>query len=199
MYRLSDKAQKLLKARAVKRFSKAKGKLQQVKFDELNVIKEMKVLYEELEQDNEEILLELAQKKYAETNPEGVVPNRKWLLALLALSDPVSKFVYLNEVPRKAERTAEAINAVGAKTKQMEIGLRYWASMTDHYADVVTDAAVLDAYRDTGVKFVRWITAEDDRVCHECEERDGQIYPINNIPPKPHYGCRCRYAPEKAR
>lgn len=199
MYRLADRAQKLLNARAVKRFSKAKGKLQRVNFDELNVLKGIKALYAELEQDNEEILLELAQEKYAETNPDGKKPNRKWLLALLALSDPVSKFVYLNEVPRKAERTAEAINATGAKVKQMEIGLRYWSSMTNHYTDVVTDAAVLDAYRDTGIKFVRWITADDDRVCQECEERDGKIYPINNIPPKPHYGCRCRYAPEKAR
>lgn len=25
------------------------------------------------------------------------------------------------------------------------------------------------------------------------KERDGKIYPINAIPPKPHPGCRCWY------
>lgn len=199
MYTLSDKAQKILNARAAKRFSKVKAALQRSGFDELNVIKGVKSLYKELERDNEEVFLDLAQRKYKEYNPDGKPPNRKWLLALLALTDPVTKYIYANEVVRKMERTTEGVNSVGAKATQLAVGLRYWKQMTAHYADAVTDESTLKAYKDTGVRKVRWITVEDDRTCEVCRERDGNIYPIDKVPPKPHYGCRCRLAAEKSR
>ena len=194
-YSLSDKAIEILNDRAFKRFSKVKTSLTGKDFDELSVIKEIKVLYEDLAKDNKEIYLELAQEQYKKTYQNGEKPNMAWLLALLAIADPVSKYIYEKEVPRKMERTTEAINSVGAKVTELNRGLRYWAQMTDHYADVVTDQSTLKAYEDQGIKKVKWLTMGDSKVCEICSGRNGKIYPIHSIPPKAHYGCRCWYQP----
>jgi len=196
-YKLSDKAIDILNKRAANRFEKTQSDLSIKGFDELNVIKQVKLLYKNLEADNEEIFLELAEEQYKETNPKGKKPKLAWLLALLALTDPVSKYIYSKEVPRKRDRTTEAINASGAKVTELKRGLRYWSQMTGHYADVVTDEATLKAYKDQGIKKIRWITMGDEKVCEICRERNRKIYPIRSIPPKPHYGCRCWYEPVK--
>ena len=195
-YSLSDKAQELLYKRMVLRFGKMKSKLHRLGFDELNVVKETKTLYKALETDNESVFLELAQEKFKEEGGKnGKAIDRKWLVALLALADPVSKYIYLNEVGRKRERTEEAINASGAKTAEINKAMRLWAQMTAHYADVVTDKSTEEAYRERGVSLVRWVTMEDEKVCEVCGARDGKIYPIDRIPAKPHYGCRCWFVP----
>ncbi len=156
----------------------------------------MKSLYEQLEKDNREIFLELAQMCYGEAKPHGdTEPDLEWLLALLEEYDPVTLYVYGHEVKRKEARTAEAINASTAKVEQLQRGMGYWSQMTAHYADSVSDNAVLKAFEDAGVKRVRWNTEKDDRVCRVCRQRDGKIYPIGKIPPKPHWGCRCYYEP----
>lgn len=53
--------------------------------------------------------------------------------------------------------------------------------------------------KNIGKEYVRWVTEHDDRVCGDCEERDGKIYPIDAVPPRPHHGCRCEleYATEE--
>ncbi len=147
-------------------------------------------------QDNEEELLELAREEYLEAQPAGdEKPTKKWLLALLLAYDPVTKYVYQHEIDRKRARTAEAIIASSDKALEFRRGLRYWQNMTDWYAIDVTDMAVLKSYEDAGVKRVRWISLEDGRECSTCSERSGKVYPINQIPPKPHLNCRCMYEP----
>ena len=32
-------------------------------------------------------------------------------------------------------------------------------------------------------------------VCEYCEPRDGKVYPVIAVPPKPHLNCRCRLIP----
>lgn len=41
------------------------------------------------------------------------------------------------------------------------------------------------------VKYVKWITEHDDRVCADCEQYDGMIFEIDNVASRPHIGCRC--------
>lgn len=195
-YRLADAATELLNRRATKRFEDAKDEAAQLGFDELNVISTVRSLYENLQADNQEIFLELAQERYQEAEPHGEEPpDLAWLLALLAAYNAVTKYQYSNEWERKRDRTAEAINSTTAKVTEFRRGLMYWSQMTGWFADEVTDQATLKAYQDSGVKKVEWHTVLDGRECETCKERDGKAYYIRSLPPKPHPGCRCWYSP----
>lgn len=195
-YDLTDKAIDLLNRRAVKRFEDAKDEAALAKFDELNVLEVTRTLYQDLAHDNQEIFLELAQERYQEAEPHGEEPpDLAWLLALLAAYNAVTKVIYDNDVDRKRQYTAEGINSSTAKVTEFRRGLHYWADLTAAYGDIVTDESTLKAYRDAGVKKVRWVTAGDEKVCETCRERNGKIYSINSIPPKPHRRCRCVYEP----
>lgn len=191
-YDLADKATELLNRKATKRFEDAKDKAAQNGFDELSVLSVTRELYDQLEADNRQVYLELAQERYQEAEPHGEEPpDLAWLLALLAAYNAVTKVIYENDVDRKRQYTAEGINSSTAKVTEFRRGLHYWADLTSNYADIVTDESTLKAYRDAGVRRVRWVTAGDEKVCETCRERNGKVYSINSIPPKPHKHCRC--------
>lgn len=191
-YRLADQAVNLLNRRATKRFEDAKDEAAQDGFDELSVLSITHTLYDNLSADNEEIFLELAQERYQEAEPHGEEPpDLAWLLALLAAYNAVTKYQYTNEVDRKRQYTAEGINSSTAKVTEFRRGLHWWADLTSSYADIVTDESTLKAFRDAGVRRVRWVAAGDEKVCETCRERNGNVYSINSIPPKPHRKCRC--------
>lgn len=191
-YALTDKAIELLNKKATKRFEDAKDEAAQLGFDELNVVQITRRLYDQLEADNRQVYLELAQERYQEAEPHGEEPpDLAWLLALLAAYNAVTKVIYDNDVDRKRQYTAEGINSSTAKVTEFRRGLHYWADLTSNYADIATDESTLKAYRDAGVKRVRWVTAGDEKVCETCRERNGKVYSINSIPPKPHKHCRC--------
>ena len=195
-YDLTDKAIDILNRRAVKRFEDAKDEAALAKFDELNVLEVTRTLYDQLRKDNQDVFLELAQERYQEAEPHGEKPpDLAWLLALLAAYNAVTKVIYDNDVDRKRQYTAEGINSSTAKVTEFRRGLHYWADLTATYGDIVTDESTLKAYRDARVKKVRWVTAGDEKVCETCRERNGKIYSINSIPPKPHRRCRCVYEP----
>lgn len=191
-YETTDKAIELLNRRATKRFEDAKDKAAKDGFDELSVLSVTRELYDQLEADNRQVYLELAQERYQEAEPHGEEPpDLAWLLALLAAYSAVSKVVYNNEVDRKRGYTAEGINSSTAKVTEFRRGLHYWADFTGQFADEITDEVTLKAYRDAGVKKVEWHTVLDGKECETCKERDGKIYPINALPPKTHKRCRC--------
>ena len=195
-YRLADRATELLNRKATKRFEDAKDEAAQHGFDELNVLEVTRTLYQELQADNQSVFLELAQERYQEAEPHGEEPpDLAWLLALLAAYNAVMKYQYSNEWERKRDRTAEAINSSTAKVTEFRRGLMYWSQMTGWFADEVTDQATLKAYQDSGVTKVEWHTVLDGRECEICKERDGKVYYIRSLPPKPHPGCRCWYSP----
>lgn len=194
-YDLTDKAIDLLNRRAVKRFEDAKDEAALAKFDELNVLEVTRTLYDQLRKDNQDVFLELAQERYQEAEPHGKEPpDLAWLLALLAGYNAVTKVIYDNDADRKMHYTIEGINSSTAKVTEFRRGLHYWADLTATYGDIVTDESTLKAYRDAGVKRVRWVTGRDEKVCETCRERNGKIYSINAIPPK-HRRCRCVFEP----
>lgn len=195
-WELSDKTIELLNRKAAKRFENAKDKAARLGFDELNVLEITRELYQDLQTDNQTAFLELAQERYQEAEPHGEEPpDLAWLLALLAAYNAVTKYQYTNEVDRKRQYTAEGINSSTAKVTEFRRGLHYWADLTATYSDIVTDESTLKAYRDAGVKKVRWVTAGDEKVCETCRERNGKVYSINSIPNKPHKHCRCVFEP----
>lgn len=238
-YKLADKAILQLNKLAVQRFSKVTD------FDDLNVIQEIRTLYQNLDRDNRHKFIELYMEKYKQVREDileellemelaGLLddetetlldrlfgkrrtelkePKEEKIAEIMResaeipeaeavakvdeiLGDPneVTHYAYDAEVPRKRDRLTEAINStagVSGKKAELKKGLKYWSRMTGWYADIVSDDANITALEDSGVEYVKWNTQGDEKVCKECRERDQQIYPIHNIPPKPHPNCRC--------
>lgn len=185
-----------LRLKAIKRFRQAKSKMTQFKFDELNVIKTVKELYKDLENDNETAFFVLAVGCYNEATPHGTKPpDKKWLKKILGGYDDVLLYIYLNEVERKEQRAAEAINSAKNKAHEIKKAMSLWDRMTAQMCDIVTDNARLKAFRDAGVKKVQWHTQEDEKVCDKCNPLDGKIFDIDKAPPKAHPNCRCYYVP----
>ena len=210
-YIYADKAIKLLNKKAVKRFLAAERRLNLAGFDELNVISVCKELYENLRNDNLSAYESTAKSAYRQAGGEVLdyLIFRLWLEEeILGKPSPVTNYIYKNEVARKRDRLIEAVNAQGNRqagtgnaspknSLEFRRALRYWADMTAQYADIVTDEAMLKAYRDQGIRYVRWRTEEDERVCSVCRPRDGKVYPVEEAPPKAHWRCRCWYEPVK--
>ena len=206
-YRTVDEVLPELKRQISKTFNKSRMNL---KFDELNVIDAFdstKALYERLQKLNEKRYLKIAKEAYSDAYDEAKaagfdegkkqIPASAFVLALLADYNYVSKYVYDQEVDRKRARLAEAIIADAHRGIKQEMINDYhraeslWRKQSQQYALTVEDAAVLKAFKDAGVKRVRWVTADDERVCGACNGRDGKTYAIDKVPPKPHYLCRC--------
>lgn len=193
MYEFTDVIIRYLNKRFIEVFHRLKSL---VSFDELNVLQSTRLIYDELMQITEEKLLELAVYYYNGTvkNPKTNI-DREWLYLILDDYDPITKYVFLHEVERKRARLAESILASQNKSKEIDTALRYWSAMVAQYAIEVTDEAVKQAYVDDGVEMVMWVSMLDDRRCKECEKREGKVYDISNVPPKPHIGCRCYLVP----
>jgi SPP1 gp7 family putative phage head morphogenesis protein len=190
----TDSAIRLLNRRAIRRFEKASRQITQ--FDELNVMPACKKLYQDIAKDNQEVFLELAKKCYQDAEVHGKEkPDRAWLLALLAGYSAVTGYVYEHEIDRKRAYLEEGLLSRTNHKNEFRRALRYWSDMTYQYADDVTDSARIKAFTDAGVEQVQWHTAGDEKVCQVCRERNGEIYPIDNIPDKPHRKCRCWLTP----
>lgn len=114
-----------------------------------------------------------------------------WVMDFLGLSNPLTGYIFLNDIDRKRQYFTEDIMSGANPDKAVKKAMRYIYGSTRQFADLLTDAAAVQAFMDTQTQFVEWVTYHDSRVCTTCDERDGVIYPINNIPTKPHYGCRC--------
>lgn len=193
MYKYTDKIIRYLNRRFIRIFGNAKGI---TSFDALNVIEYSHSMYAELNKITEEKLLLLAKRIYKDNVKVARTDiEMAWLLGLLSQYDPITKYVYSNEIERKRSRFAESVIASNTKVKEIETALRLWSAMINQYAIEVTDAACLQAYVDNGIKTVKWVTVEDERRCSECLKREGKIYDIANVPPKPHIGCRCYFVP----
>lgn len=110
---------------------------------------------------------------------------------MLVAYDSVTLYVFNHEVERKKARLFEAIMSGQNKNKQIQKNFRLWVLQSSQFCDNITDNIIIKAYKDIGIKKVRWITENDERVCTVCNKRNGKIYNIDNVPKKTHYNCRC--------
>lgn len=207
MYEKSDKAISYLQKECIKLFRKLKT----LPFDEMNILSATKATYAKADNISREAFFALADSVYRDTLDDeddeafmlGIIAGRDisknldaWLQEQLNRYNPVTKYVYAHEVERKQARCAEALIATKSP-KEADNALKYWIQQVSQYSDDVEYGATILAYSDLGIEKVRWVTEKDDRVCAICAERDGKEYPIDNIPDKPHYGCRCWVEPVK--
>ena len=195
MYEYTDKIVLIARKRFIRVFNRYKAQLH---IDELNVLKQSEAMYGELEELAEYFFLKIARRYY-----NGYVKkphtdiDRDWLLDMLEDYEPTVEYVYTHEVERKRARFAESVIASGDKAKPFDKALRYWNDMFTQYAILTTDKAVVNAYKDNGVKKVKWHTVPDEKRCSECLELDGEVFDIDKLPPKPHWRCRCWWLPVK--
>lgn len=205
IYDYADKAIRDMNRRNLRAFNK----LKQLKFDELNIMQTVTETYD--------ASVRLAKKRYYQIAHEAYIAalvlaavekakaedmagdsiTEDWVLDMLEEYDPVTLYQFFPEAGRKKQRTIEALIASHDKGEAVDKALKLWTLQVDHYADKSVDKATIDGYKDAGVDKVKWVTAKDDKVCKICRGRNGKIYPINKIPDKPHYRCRCYFVPVK--
>lgn len=157
--------------------------------------------------------LEIARRAYRDAwvamfpgeEPEDTL-DLPYIAALLDGYDPKMQYQYSKEWIRKRDRLKESMMAVGqasdrariantqAARKALKRALDVLERQVMEMADTVTDDARTEAFRDAGIDEVRWNTQQDERVCSVCHDRDGLIYPVDQLPPK-HPRCRCYFTP----
>jgi len=192
MYRKTDKIIEYINNRLIEIFGKLKSVMT---FDRLNIMQAVKDTYAEADEIIREAYLALAQHVYTDKvkNDVGRKIDEDWLDFVLSAYDPVSKYVYANEFDRKRSRLAEALIASTTKTAEVDTALRALSFMARIYAVIVTDKAYLQAMTDNNVKKVVWVAEKDEKTCSVCHKRDGKVYLLKELPPKPHPNCRCWY------
>ena len=190
MYELTDIAIENIRKELIRDFSKLKSLLS---YDELNVMSATKAVYTKIDLYVRQMFLQLMQAVYKKVTKRTCPYNYAWLESFLLEYDEVSKYVYANEFERKRDRLTEALIASPKKNEEIDAALRYLSFMLTAYAVRVTDQVVLTAYRDMGIDAVRWKAEKDNKTCTICKHRNGHIYDIEQVPPKPHLNCRCEY------
>lgn len=210
MYRLADKLLEQLKKLIRREFNR----LGIIGFDELNasrVSMETTELFGRLMRENEKMYLQVAKKAYEDAVKAAIAAgyidpgenriNQAWVITLLTAYNFVSGYLYESEAERKRLRLAEQMMTAREYFNRtlyndsVRRSANLWWTQASHYMLEAVDNATLDGYKDSGVKKVEWHTNIDGRECKVCRERNGQIYAIDKVPPKPHRNCRCYCVP----
>ncbi len=202
-YEYADRAIRDMNRRNLRAFDK----LKQLRFDELNITRSVskayadsirlaKKRYWQIATDAyiESLVLAGIDRKKAEDMAEDSI-TEDWILDMLEDYDPVTLYQFLPEAERKKQRLIEALIATLDKGQEVEKALRLWSRQIAHYADQSVVDGTIDGYKDADVKKVKWVTAEDEKVCRECRKLDGKVFDIDKVPPRLHYHCRCSLLP----
>ena len=186
-----------------KRNLRAFDRLKTLKFDELNVMSAVSKTYDDsvrlakkrywqiaMEAYIDAMILADIERKEAEKRAEDNI-TEDWVIDMLEDYDLVTLYQFDNEVERKKQRTVESIMANHNKNEAIDKSLRLWSQQLAQYADNSVVRATIDGFRDAGVKYVKWVSERDERVCQVCHDLDGKVFPIDDVPPPAHYHCRC--------
>ena len=210
MYRLADKLLEQLKKLIRREFNR----LGIFGFDELNaprITQETTDLFDRMMRENKKRYLEVARKAYADAVAMAIAAgysdpgvnriDEAWLIGLLGAYNFVSGYLYESEAERKRLRLSEQMMTAREYLNRtlyndsLRRSANLWWTQTAHYMLDAVDTATLDGYRDSGVEHVKWNTNIDGRECATCRERNGNVYPIDDVPSKAHRNCRCYLTP----
>ena len=198
-YEACDKAIKVLNRDLVELF----GQMKLANWDKVNIIRTVSDTYRKS--------ANLARRKYYEVSYEsyllalyGIGIDQKtarkmadrvitpeWVDEQLNKTDFVTLYRFFSETERKAYKLAETLEVSSNKSREIDKAMRYWSQQLGQYAINFTDYATIQAFEDAGVEMVEWMSEHDDKVCDECYALNGQLFPVKEIPRKPHWGCRC--------
>ena len=182
-------------------------------FDELNTMQakeETEKLFERLLAFNEKEYRKIARQaaQYALSFLPNENKNKRFdeavaVALILAAYNPVTGYLYKSEAERKRLRLSEEMLTArefldrGRYEAAVKKAANLWYTQSMQYAIDIEDGTVLDVWRDCDVKQVRWVAEDDGRTCSKCRELNGQVFKINEVPPKQHYNCRCYCVPVK--
>jgi SPP1 gp7 family putative phage head morphogenesis protein len=192
MYRRTDIILKYLVREYIEMFAEFKASLLQK--DELNTLQKVNNLYTKLALLTWEKLLELGQLQYEyiqQGDYDLELIDSAWLQEIYENYNETTKYVYANEIDRKRSYLFEALMSGETPSKDIDKALRLWSLMVGQMAVDVTDKATYTAYKENGVRYVKWVSEHDSRRCDVCAKLDGKIFPIDEVPPKQHINCRC--------
>ena len=197
IFKIRDKIVKAYLKMILRRFKRLNQGMV-VGFDEINVLSAVNTTYEDVINMSVDALKKIAKQTYRWVCDDDFEADL-WLSGFLQLYDPVTHYKWYDEADRKRSRAYEAImscRTAAERKKQIEVALKAWAKQFEQTADDVVVAVVKKAYEDNGIKYVKWVTKKDKRVCPDCHKRNGKIYPITSPDLQPlHYNCRCWWMP----
>lgn len=177
-------------------------------FDEVNVIQEIDRLYDDIYTEAIEAFRRLFKARYAEMwaylergkADEDFLDDLfdLYMMDFLATPNPVVGYAFDTEFLRKRDKAKEAIQSAPTKLQkqtQYDKNVRYISIQDSFFIDLVSDEAARLAMKNAGIEKVMWITQQDAKVCFDCDDRHGVVYPIDDVPDKPHPRCRCYLRP----
>ena len=122
--------------------------------------------------------------------------DEAWIEEFFDRYNPVTKYIFSNEIDRKRSRLFEALVANELdRFRSYKDAERLITQQVRQYSIELEDAIAMTVYEDTGVKKVQWVAEDDHKTCGVCNELDGQIFELKDAPPKQHYNCRCYLIP----
>lgn len=192
IYKYADKITKFLVREYTELFDDFKADL--LKSDEINILQRVNTLYSNMRRLTEQWMFELATRQFEyiqQGDYDFNLIDTVWLQEIFDNYNPVTKYVYSNEIDRKRSYLYEAIMSDGEISNDADKALRLWCLMIGQMAIDVTDKATYTAYKYNGIERVMWISEHDSKTCDECNDLHGKVFPIDEVPEKPHIHCRC--------
>ena len=124
--------------------------------------------------------------------------DEAWIEEFFEEYNPVTKYVFKSELGRKESRLFESLVASTAERMQSyKTAENLLRRQVQQYGIELEDAVTKTAFKDAGVEKVMWVAEHDHKTCGVCSELDGQIFDLEDAPPKQHYHCRCFLIPVK--
>lgn len=164
-------------------------------------------IFKTIKKEFEAILNPLYQEIYDEAIALGFDGDLRdldeaWLEEFFDEYNPVTKYVFSNEVDRKESRLFEALvatmdNTSAAKAQSYKTAENLIIRQVKQYAIDLDDHIAKVVYKDVGVQKVKWVAEHDHRTCGVCDELDGAVFELKDAPPKQHINCRCYLIPVK--
>ncbi|RGD36219.1 hypothetical protein [Sellimonas intestinalis] len=171
-------------------------RLRLLKFDELNVMQvktETESLFTKLKRQSDRFYTGLL-NHLAESM--GFEEGKYDLDELLETYSGTLLYSFATEMERKRERLFETMVAIDDISDpeilaQQKKNIRNWNTQVEEFGVDIERNIFLSELRDPGIRKVQWMTAEDERVCSDCSDLNGIVFDIDNVPRRPHIGCRC--------
>lgn len=179
-------------------------------FDEMNVVgvrKHINKLYKDVYKITKNEFLAILNPLYQEIYDEALALgfdgdlrdlDEGWIEEFFEEYNPVTKYVFKNELERKKSYLFESLVAdPKAKLQSYAKAEKYLARQIRQYGIDLEDAVAMQVYEDLNVEKVQWVTEKDYKTCDVCKKLDGEIFDIDEAPSKQHHNCRCYLFPVK--
>jgi hypothetical protein len=160
-----------------------------------------KRVYADIKQEFASVLNPIYQEIYNEVIELGYEGDSQelnilWLEKFFKEYNPVTKYVFLNEIDRKKSRLFESLVAsTSERTHSYATAEKQLLKQIDQYAIDLEDYIAMAVFSDLNVERVKWVAEKDYKTCSECKELDGETFAIDEAPAKQHYHCRCILVP----